>query len=118
MNFYKGNANNEICNKIMELLSENKEFDDCIQNICVLCKNYDKFKSLENKYIAFRVYTNVEEVIEFIKMFSSEDIKPYRISKLITYDAYKEKYKERHIIISKYYGDLTLKSYRKNIKKI
>ena len=31
MNFFKGNANNEICNKIMELLYENKEFDDCIK---------------------------------------------------------------------------------------
>ena len=83
------------------------------QNICKLCKNYDKFKSLENKYKkVYSVYTNVEEVIKFIKDFSSKKIKPYPIAKLLTYDAYKEKYKERHIIISKYYGDLTLESYK------
>ena len=119
MNFFKGNETTKISYKIMEFLQENKEFDDCIQNICVLCKNNNEFKSLQSKYIKFYgVYSKVEEAIEFIKHFSSKEIKPYPITKVITYDDYKEKYKDRHFAISKYYGDLTLESYQINIEKI
>ena len=116
---FVGNESNKIFDELMGLLKDNKEFDNCIQNVCIICKNYDKFKSLTNKYIKVHgVYTKVEEVIEFIKHFSSKEIKPYPITKVITYDDYKEKYKDKHFAISKYYGDLSLESYQKNIEKI
>ena len=107
------------CDNIMTFLKEDKKFDDCIKNICVFCANYDKWKSLKDKYEkVYDVYITQDKVIDFIKNFSSEDIKPYRLTKLITYNEYKEKYKDRHLAISKYYGDLTPESFKKNMEKI
>ena len=45
-------------------------------------------------------------MIKFINDFSSEEIKPYPVKKLLTIDDYNDKYKERHIKISHFYGDL------------
>ena len=107
------------CDNIMTFLKEDKKFDDCIKNICVFCANYDKWKSLKDKYEkVYDVYITQDKVIDFIKNFSSEDIKPYRLTKLITYNEYKEKYKDRHLAISKYYGDFTPESFKKNMEKI
>ena len=40
------------------------------------------------------------------------------MTKLLTYEDYKSKYKERHITISMFYGDLTIDQYKKNIEKM
>ena len=39
------------------------------------------------------------------------------VKKLLTLKDYLDKYKERHYSISKFYGDLTPKSYQENIEK-
>ena len=43
---------------------------------------------------------------------------PFKITKLITYEEYVEKYKERHIKISEFYGDLNRETYQKQISDI
>ena len=58
------------------------------------------------------------EVINFINNFSSEKIKPYRITKVITLNDYLEKYKDKHIKIAQFYGDLSPETFKKNIEKM
>ena len=107
------------CDNIMKYLKDNKDFDNCIKKVCIFCINYNKWKTLKNKYEkVYDVYTTQEKVIKFIKDFSSEDIKAYPLTKLITYNEYKEKYKERHMAISKYYGDLNPNSFKANMEKM
>ena len=57
-------------------------------------------------------------MIKFINDFSSEEIKPYPVKKLLTLKDYNDKYKERHIKISHFYGDLTVEQYNNNIQKM
>ena len=59
-----------------------------------------------------------KDVIDFIKHFSSEEIQPYHLKKLITLDDYLNKYKDSHKTISKYYGDLSLDTFKDNIEKM
>jgi len=107
------------CEKIMSFLENNKPFKDCIDKICVYCMDYDKWSFLKDKYEKiFDVYTDQDEVIEFINKFSSNDIKPFPITKLLTYQDYIDKYKDRHIKISSFYGDMTVEEYKKNIKNM
>ena len=69
------------CEKIMSFLENNKPFKDCIDKICVYCWDYDKWSFLKDKYEKiFDVYTDQDEVIEFINKFSSNDIKPFQIT--------------------------------------
>ena len=107
------------CETIIEFLNQNIDFKNCIKNICVYCYNIGKWKYLKDKYeIVYDVVTSQEEVIKFINDFSLEEIKPYSVTKLLTYNDYKEKYKERHFKISQFYGDLTVEKYNNNIKKM
>ena len=107
------------CEKIMNFLENNKLFKDCIDKICVYCMNYDKWSFLKDKYEKiFDVYTDQDEVIEFINKFSSNNIKPFPITKLLTYQDYIDKYKDRHVKISSFYGDMTVEDYKKNIKNM
>jgi len=107
------------CEKIMSFLENDKPFKDCIDKICVYCMDYDKWSFLKDKYEKiFDVYTDPDEVIEFINKFSSNDIKPFPITKILTYQDYIDKYKDRHIKISSFYGDMTVEEYKKNIKNM
>ena len=107
------------CETIIEFLNQNIDFKNCIKKICVYCVNIGKWRYLKNKYkIVHDVVTSQEEVIKFINDFSSEEIKPYPVTKLLRYNDYKDKYKERHLKIAQFYGDLTPEQYKANIKKM
>jgi len=107
------------CETIIEFLNKNTDFKNCIKKICVYCFNIKKWSYLKDKYeIVQDVVTNQKDVIKFINDFSLEEIKPYPVTKLLRYNDYKDKYKERHFKISQFYGDLTLEQYNNNIKKI
>ena len=103
------------CEKIMDFINSNKEFDNCIKNICIFCVFPKKYIHLKNKYpkIHDDIYHLRKDVIEFINKHSSENIKAFPITKLITLDEYKSKYKDRHIKISEYYGNINLNIYKK-----
>ena len=107
------------CETIIDFLNKNQEFKNCIKKICVYCMNLGKWGYLKDKYeIVHKVVNTQNEVIKFINEYSLEDIKPYSMTKLLTYEDYKDKYKERHYTISKFYGDLTIDQYKKNIEKM
>jgi len=107
------------CETIIEFLNKNNNFKNCIKNICVYCFNIKKWGYLKDKYeIVHDVVNDQQSVIKFINDFSLEEIKPYSVTKLLTYKDYKDKYKERHFTISQFYGDLTLEKYNKNIQKM
>ena len=108
------------CIKIMEFLKEDKKFESCINNVCIYCYNLEKYIPLKYKYnqIHEDIYNQKEQVADFIKMFSAKEIKPFPLTKLIAYNDYVKKYKNRHFKISTFYGDLTLESYHKYIEEM
>ena len=107
------------CQNVMTFLDTDPNFKKIIKNVCVYCMNLERWSKLKNQYeLVYDVYTNQNQVIDFIKKFSSEEIKPYPLTKLITYNEYIEKYKDRHIKISQFYGDLTPETYKQNMKKM
>ena len=102
------------CEKIMNFLNEdgNKQFADCIKNICVFCFYVSKWSFLKDKYEKVcDVYNGIEKVINFVSETSSIEIKPFEVVKLITFRDYVEKYREKHLAISKFYGDLTKQTF-------
>ena len=106
-------------NKVIEFLKEDENYEQYINKICVYCLNLKKWYKLKEKYVIVDDVCNTRQnVIKFINKYSSSKIKPFPITKLITYYDYLDKYKERHYEIAKFYGDLTPESYKKNIEKM
>ena len=58
------------------------------------------------------------QVVDFIKKFSSENIKPFRTTKLVTFDEYKIYYYYWHKIVSLFYGDLTKERFNDYMNKM
>ena len=108
------------CEKVMYFLSKNPDFDKCINNICIYCMKLDKYQYLKQKYPKMHddIYNKRKDVINFIDKYSSVNIKPFPITKLLTIQDYKNKYKDRHLKICEFYGNQDLESYEKNYKKI
>ena len=107
------------CKKVMEFLKEKKDFEDCIKHVCVYCWDVARHSKLKNEYKIIDIVCNTQkEVINFIHKFASEDIKAYPLTKLIRYQDYVDKYKERHFAISKFYGNLTVDLYKKNLEEV
>ena len=108
------------CETIMDLLKENKVFDNCIQNVSVYCMNLKKYQYLKEKYpkIHNDIYNDPKDIIEFINKYSNENIKSFPITKLISINEYKEKYKDRHLKIAEFYGDYTQNTFKSEIKKM
>ena len=107
------------CDKIMNYLNSHQNFKNCINKMCIFCFNLNKWSSLKNKYsIIYGVYNTQSDVIKFIQKFASKDIKPFHITKLITYNDYITTYKSRHEKISQFYGNMSLKEYQKNLDEM
>jgi hypothetical protein len=79
--------------------------------------NYIKYKNEDPQFIC-EVTNKGFDVIDFINNYSSKEIKPFPLTRLVTIEDYKHAYKERHKKIAQFYGDLTKDSYIKNKKKI
>jgi len=97
------------CEKIIEFINKNKDFENCIKNICVFCFQIKNYQDLKKKYpkIHNDIYITRKDVINnFINKYSSEDIKPFPLTKLITYEDYQSQYKDRHLKISEFYGNI------------
>ena len=108
------------CTKVMEFLKEDKKFESCINNVCIYCLKLEKYIPLTKIYnkIHDDIYTRRHLVAKFIKMLSSKEIKPFPLTKLITYEDYLKTYKNRHFKLSTFYGDLNPESYQKYIKEM
>ena len=107
-NLILGEINIQI---IQGILKENNELSQIIQNICIYSKNPEKYYNI-NTITIFDIYKNREDIINFIIIFSSTNIKPFPQTKLITYQDYLDKYKEFHLKISQFYGDLSPQSFK------
>ena len=89
------------CDDVMQFLNEDPKFKSCIKNVCVYCMNIQKWAQLKNNYdLVYDVVNSPKGVIDFIQKFASEEIKPYHLTKIIIYNDYLEKYKDRHFKIS------------------
>ena len=101
------------CEKLMEFISQNKEFEDIIKNVCIFCKNINKYQNLKNKYTKLHddIYNQRDDVLNFINKNSDANIKVFQITKLITLKEYKDKYKDRHLTISEFYGNKNLEKF-------
>ena len=107
------------CEKVMDYLDKNKEFEKCIKNVCVYCMNLQKWSKLKNQYNkVYGVFNTTKDVLNFINQFSKKEIKPFYVTKLITLKDYLAKYKDRHFTISKFYGNLSPEAYKKYIEDI
>ena len=104
--------NSKNIDEIINFIKEDKNFEECIKNICI----YQVLKKKYEKIVG--IFNNQKDIIDFIKKFSSNDIKPFKINKLIKYEDYLEKFKNIHFQISKYYGNLTVETYKQNLEKI
>ena len=103
-----------IFKKVMDLLNESKDFEDCIKNYCIYCIKKKEHIHFKNDYpkLHNNIYTLNENIVTFIKETGSEDIKPYPMTRLIKFNDYKE----RHLKISEYYGDLNINTYEEYLK--
>ena len=107
------------CDKVMKFLNSHINFKNCINKMCIYCYNLKKWSSLKDKYnIIYGVYNTQNDVLKFIEKFASKDIKPFHITKLITYHDYINNYKNRHEKISQFYGDMSLEQYKKNLDEM
>ena len=107
------------CKDLLKFIEENKEFDNCIKNICIFCwelEKYQKYKNGECKKI-FDVYKKTSNVIDFF-LIKTQTKNHYFKTKLITEEYYTEIYNSRHFEIAQFYGDLNPDIYRINIEKI
>jgi serine/threonine protein kinase len=108
------------CEKVMNYLNENKEFFDCINNVCIYCMNINKYMSLKENYpkIHNDIYNKPKDVLNFINKYSDAKIKAYPMTKLITFQEYKDKYRNRHFKVSNFYGNINLDIYTKYFKRM
>ena len=107
------------CINVMKFLDEEPKFKNCIKKVCIYCTDIQKWADLKSKY---DLISNVEKIQKGVKDFilnlASEEIKPYHLTKLITLKDYLDKYKDRHLIISKFYGDLNPQTFKDNFEKL
>jgi hypothetical protein len=108
------------CQNLLDFLQENKEFENCIKNICIYCWEVDKYKQLyinKCKKVHEDIYKKRNLVInKFLK--KNQTIKHYFNTKLITEEYYTEIYNKMHFQIAQFYGNFNPDIYRINIEKI
>ena len=106
------------CEKVMNYLQKNK-YENFFENICIYCMNIENHANLKNKYKKiYAIYNTPDDVVEYIKKFSSEDIKPFRTTKLVRLEEYEIYYYYWHKIISIFYGDLSKETFVEYIGKM
>jgi hypothetical protein len=107
------------CTKIMEFLKEDQKFENCIHNVCIYCFKIEKYIPLKKIYSKiYDIYTKRNQVSEFIQKFTSKTIKPFRLTRLITYKNYVDKYIRKHFKVSTFYGHSNYKEYQKYISEM
>ena len=106
------------CEKVMNYLNENN-YGNVFEHACIYCMNIEKYSPLKNKYKKiYDIYNSPGEVVDYIKKFSSEDIKPFRTTKLVRLEEYEIYYYYWHKIISIFYGDLSKETFVEYIGKM
>ena len=100
-------------------INKDPDFKKWINNICIYSLEQQNYSILKEEYKnVCDVCDTRKGIVDFINKFSSKEIKPFPITKVLTYQDYLDKYKTNHFKISQFYGDLTLEEYRKNLNSI
>jgi len=98
---------------------KNKEFEKCIQNTFIYNKNLKNNSILNIESLKILgIYEKREDIKKAIYKFSSKDIKPFPLPRLIKYQDYLDKYKIFHKKISQFYGDLSPETFKKYFEKL
>ena len=106
------------CKDLLKFIEENKEFDNCIKNICIFCWELEKYQKYKNECKKIcDVYKKTSDVIDLF-LIKTQTKNHYFKTKLITEEYYTEIYNSRHFEIAQFYGDLNPDIYRINIEKI
>ena len=107
------------CEKIMNFLEENQQFKKCIKNVSIYCMNKNNYLPLKEKYeIIEDIHTHKSSIFKFINDSSSQEIKNFQLTKIITYENYLKKYKYIHFKMSQFYGKLTKEELGKYLKEM
>ena len=106
------------CKDLLKFIEENKEFDNCIKNICIFCWELEKYQKYKNECKKIcDVYKKTSDVIDLF-LIKTQTKNHYFKTKLITEEYYTKIYNSRHFDIAQFYGDLNPDIYRINIEKI
>ena len=106
------------CKDLLKFIEENKEFDNCIKNICIFCWELEKYQKYKNECKKIcDVYKKTSDVIDLF-LIKTQTKNHYFKTKLITEEYYTKIYNSRHFEIAQFYGDINPDIYRINIEKI
>ena len=96
---------------LMSYLQKVNDINKYIVSACIYTYNKGKYSYLLQKYDIIKgIYSERDDVVEYIKKNKSKENIKYKQGQLITYYEYKDKYMEFHKIISMQYGKLYQKS--------
>ena len=98
-------------------LNDYKDFNNYILNICEYPKKNENLKEIFPT-INIDVCQKKEDIKQFIDLYSSEEIKPFPIEKVNTYEEYENVYNQMHSKISMFYGNLSSEICIVNYNKI
>ena len=88
------------CKDLLKFIEENKEFDNCIKNICIFCWELEKYQKYKNECKKiFDVYKKTSNVIDFF-LIKTQTKNHYFKTKLITEEYYTKIYNSRHFEIA------------------
>ena len=81
--------------------------------------NKNNYLPLKEKYeIIEDIHTHKSSIFKFINDSSSQEIKNFQLTKIITYENYLKKYKYIHFKMSQFYGKLTKEELGKYLKEM
>ena len=107
--------------KIVNYIQEDKEFEKCFENYCIYCYNLKYYESYKIKYknkLHNDIYNKYTDIIEFIKRTSNNNIRPYKMDKLITISKYNNIYQHKYLKIAKFSGTLDDENYKKYYEEL
>ena len=83
--------NGNSFDKIIKFLNINN-YEDYIQNICIFTTDVKKYNNYKQEYKEVKgIFSKNEEIVKFIDSNKKKNIIPFPITKLITYEKYKNK---------------------------
>ena len=100
--------------KVIDFLEANKDSYKFIENKCLYTNKSLKYNNYETN---IPIYKNKNEIINYINEFSTDEIKPYPLETLITFEIYLEIFKKEHFLISQFYGNLNIETFKENYNK-
>jgi hypothetical protein len=83
---------------IIKLIINDKKFKNCFNKICIYCMNikkYEHFSKTYKNFVGDDIYNKTDDIIQFINNYSSNNIKPFKLVKLISQKCHFNMYKDK-----------------------